>query len=151
LLRLLLRTNQNNEHSNGDCDFAYVELDEALARQLRARQKLFVGALKKDRESHVMQFWNASCRYFKRDDDDLEDFVGLLDVASDEGFVEVDAAGVPAKYFEDRGSDSLEQPTDCDFVVIDSRGFSWKCYPKYFDGVEITTDTLPHELLNKLL
>lgn len=151
MLRLLLRTHQNNEHSNGECDFAYVEIDEVLARQISARQQLFFAALKSDRHSYVIHFWNASCRYFKRDDDDLESFVELLDAVSDNGFVEVDVGGVPEKYFEDRGCDSPEQRTECDMLAVEERGFSWKCYPKYFDGVEISTETLPYELLNKLL
>ncbi len=151
MLRLLLRTSQNNEHSNGDCDFAYVEIDEAVARRIRARQKVFLKAKEKDPDSHVMHFWNASCRYFKRDDDDIESFVQLLDAAWEDSFVEVEEGGVPGKYFEDRGRDSLEQGTDCDLLVISERGFEWKCYPKYFDGVEVSTETLPYELLNQLL
>jgi hypothetical protein len=151
LLRLLLRTNQNNEHSNGECDFAYVEIDAAVARKIRARQKVFLKAKEKDSDSHVMQFWDASCRYFKRDEDDVETFVHLLDLAWEDSFVEVEPGAVPGKYFEDRGRDSLEQGTDCDLLLINEHGFEWKCYPKYFDGVEISTESLPYELLKKLL
>jgi hypothetical protein len=151
LLTLILRTNANNEHSNGDCDFAYVEIDEALARKVRARQELFSGVMEKDDDTHVLHFWDASCRYFKRDVDDVESFVTLLDGVSDGGFAQVEAAIVPEKYFEDRGSDSLEQRTEGDMLVIEERGFSWKCYPKYFDGVEIATDLVPYDVLKKVL
>lgn len=57
--KFILRAYSNDEHYNGDCDFAYVEIDRARARQILDRMDLLHETYLQDRELFKMYFWDS--------------------------------------------------------------------------------------------
>lgn len=126
-----LRTSSTNDNFNGDCDFARVDMSQALCAKILALH----GELVRMRESHPEMNILELCAYDYEAQwvsfgfDGADEISEQLDKGPD--FVierEVSAQGFPVdeKWF---------QRSECDRLVVTEYCIYWKCYPKHSDPV----------------
>lgn len=125
--RLILNTYSSNEHYNGDCDFAIVEVDPFLARKILSRHHAFLFARRQDENACLLEFHDHGPQYARHDDkydviENGEDFAELPESV--------------------KVSDDDLQRTECDRMCIDWDSVFWRCYPKHSD-VRIETRCIP--------
>ncbi len=63
-MHLILNAHSSNEHYNGDCDYALVELTPALVEQIRSRVALAREAGQKDNNLYELYFWGSTAEFF---------------------------------------------------------------------------------------
>lgn len=154
MIRLLLATWPNSPHTNGDYDFAYLELTEEVAKRVRLRQQLVKQVAERDSDTHKIEFADDSVRYFTRNmdletGDDAQLIEAMFDALQRSGCVEIEATALPAEYFKE--DTDLEHETDCPRMVVSTDGVSWAAYPTADESVEIETSSLPDHILQRLL
>lgn len=66
-MHIILNAHSSNEHFNGDCDYAVVELTPALAEQIRNRVALARQAAEQDSDLYEVYFWGSSAEFFDHD------------------------------------------------------------------------------------
>ena len=163
-MHLILNTHSSNEHYNGDCDYAVIELTPKLGKRIRSRVALARKARQHDSDLYELYFWGSTAKFFDHD---------ILDTCQDA----VAAAGGPdpdqaaldwLAEFEQReyavvpaGVDlnaHETQRTECDQVILRIASYSrrlefsvvWTVIPKHSD-VYVTTSELPIMAIRELL
>ena len=137
----LLRGSSNDENWNGDCDYVVVTVDKQIAQSIMARRKAFLALKKKDEALWEFFFWGAHMECMSYSGIELDkDQQALFD---DNGFLKLpDDYKVP----DDNGI-----RTECEQMCIREDGVSWHCYPKHAEGITITSEQLPYELIEEML
>jgi hypothetical protein len=59
-MHLILNVHRSNQHYNGDCDYAVVELTPALAKRIHSRVALARQAAKQDSDLFELYFWGSA-------------------------------------------------------------------------------------------
>ena len=158
---LILNAHSSNEHYNGDCDCALVELTPALAEQIRSRVALARQAGQQDNDLYELYFWGSTAEFY---DSKLID--ACAEAAASRGSEE--AASKWLSDFEDAGYAIVptgvdlaaheSQRIECSQVIIRCSPSSyrpefevcWTASPKHSD-VYVTTRDLPLKRLEELL
>ena len=163
-MHLILNTHSSNEHYNGDCDYAIVELTLALAERIRNRTALAGEARQHDSDLWELYFWGSTAEFFDHN---------IVDACQEA----IAAAGGPdpdqaardwLADFEGRDyavvPDGVNldvheaQRTECDQMIIQvspsplRMEFSiiWTATPKHSD-VDVTTSEMPLAVMEELL
>jgi hypothetical protein len=160
-MHLILNAHSSNEHYNGNCDYALVELTPALAEKIRSRVALARQVAKQDSNLYDVCFWGSMAEFF--DHNILESCLNAIS-----GSTSDDAARDWLADFEQQGYalvpagvdlDAHEaQRTECDQVIIRVASYShrlefsvvWTASPKYAD-LDVTTSELPLTAMEELL
>jgi len=163
-MHLILNAHSSNEHYNGDCDYAVVDLTRALAEQIRRRVALARQAGQQDNDLYELYFWGSTAEFFDYNIlDACHDAVAAAggsdpDQAAcdwlddfDQREYAVVPAGVDFKAHE-------AQRTECDQEIIRCSPSShhpefevaWTTIPKHSD-VYVTTCDLPLTAMEELL
>jgi hypothetical protein len=140
-MNYLLRASSNDENWNGDCDYVVVSIDKQIAQSIMARRKAFLALKKKDDALWEFFFWGAhfECMSYSGIELDKEQ-QALFD---DNGFLKLpDDFKVP----EHNGI-----RTECEQMGIREESVFWTCYPKHCDGITVTSEALPYELIEEML
>lgn len=135
-MKLLLNTHSTNEYSEG-CEYAFLDLDVALATLILERFERFETALTADSNLTEMAYYGAEAIFL--DGLGNEDLDALFDNGPD--FVETE--NITAENFED-----LAAPTECDRMVICRQEVYWNCYPKHCDW-QVETRPIPIDIVRK--
>lgn len=61
---LIFNTHSSNEHYNGDCDYAIVDLTPALAAQVRHRVAPARQAGQQDDDLNELYFWGSTAQFY---------------------------------------------------------------------------------------
>jgi len=137
----LLRGSSNDENWNGDCDYVVVTLTKQIAQSIMARRKAFLALKKKDKELWEFFFWGAHMECMSYSGIELDkDQQTLFD---DNGFLKL-----PDDY---KVSDDNGIRTECEQMGIREENVFWTCYPKHSEGITITSEALPYELIEEML
>jgi len=63
-MHIILNAHSSNEHYNGDCDYAIVDLTPALAEQIRRRVALARQAGQQDDDLYELYFWGSTAEFY---------------------------------------------------------------------------------------
>jgi hypothetical protein len=163
-MHLILNAHSSNQHYNGDCDYAVVELTPALAEQIRSRVALAGEARQHDSNLYELYFWGSTAEFFDHNIlDACQEAIAtagrrrrnkaarewLADFEGREYAVVPD--GVDLNAHE-------AQRTECDQMIIQvspsplRTEFSiiWTATPKHAD-LDVTTSELPLATMEELL
>ncbi|MEI8376776.1 MAG: hypothetical protein WCJ35_28510 [Planctomycetota bacterium] len=66
-MHLIINTHSSNDHYNGDCDCAIIELTPALAEQIRSRVALARKARQQDNDLYELYFWGSTAEFYGQD------------------------------------------------------------------------------------
>jgi hypothetical protein len=158
---LIFNTHSSNEHYNGDCDCALVELTPALAEQILGRVALARQAGQQDNDLCELYFWGSTAEFY---DSNLID--ACAEATAAHGSEE--AASKWLSNFEDAGYALV--PIGVDLAAHESQRIElsqmivrcspsshrpefevcWTASPKHSD-VYVTTRDLPLKRLEELL
>lgn len=164
-MHIILNTHSSNEHYNGDCDYAIIELTPALAERIRSRVALARQAGQQDNDLCELYFWGSTAEFYDHDIlDACQDAVAAAadgpdpdQVARDwlADFEEQEYAAVPDGVdFTARQA----QRTELDQMIVRCSPLShrpefeiaWTASPKN-SGVCVTTCNLPLTTMEDLL
>ena len=121
------------------CEYAFLDLDKALAKLILSRMVNFEALLKVEPALATMEYHGAEAIFL--DGLGNEDLDALFDNGQD--FVEVDEAKVTAENFED-----LTARTECDCMVVCHQEVYWNCYQKHCDW-QVETRPIPIDIVRK--
>jgi hypothetical protein len=124
--------------------FAHVEITPELARTILARSKAFRQLKEKDGAAYSMRYWDSSVEFFSSIDT-ME-----IDTWTDDLETEIMEKG--SKTFSEKPFEDDEEPerTECDQMIVDEDGVSWKCYAKHTD-IEWVTGEIPYSEIETLM
>lgn len=155
--KLILRTYSSDENYNGDCDFAYIEIDRERARRILERMDLLHETYCRDRELFKMHFWDwvDFFHYSNSEDDESGEIPEGFEERLPDSLLDEDAWTIMDPEFE--LPERLSERTECNFLVVCEFGtkdrpnqeIEWQCYPKHTD-VRITTTTLSRKLIEQI-
>ena len=160
-MHIILNVCSSNEHYNGDCDYAIVDLTPALAERIRRRVALARQAGEQDRDFWEMYFWGSTTEFY---DHKLLDACQDAVVAAARGSDPDQAARDWLADFEQReyavvpdGVDFAAhqaQRTEVDQMIVRRHqpdfAIAWTASPKHSD-VYVTTSELPLAVMETLL
>lgn len=147
-MRLILKTSSNNEHYDGDCHYAVVDIDDALRCEILKYREMWhklhedlCGPNRLISSLYKITFWSDAAMY-------LSDYEGLRfmsqselhDFDNDENVARLD------EQQELHLGDEPWQRTECDQLVVDDEHFYWTAIPKHSD-VAVSTYSLEYEWL----
>ncbi len=163
-MHLILNAHSSNEHYNGNCDYAIVELTPALVKRIHRRVAVARQAAKQDSDLYELYFWGSSAEFFDHN---------ILDACQE-------AVTTTGRRRRDRAArdwlDAFEgreyavvpdgvdlnaheaQRTECDQMIIrisrcsprEEFSIIWTASPKYAD-LDVTTSELPLAAMEELL
>jgi len=163
-MHLILNAHSSNEHYNGDCDYAIVELAPELTELIRSRVALARQAAKQDRDLYEIYFWGSSAEFFdhaildacqnavaaaggadpeQAASDWLVDFE-LREYAVVPDGVDLDAHEGQTTEYAQMIVQCSRYPRRTEFSVF------WTASPKYAD-LDVTTAELPLTVMDELL
>jgi len=164
-MHLIFNTHSSNEHYNGDCECAIIELTPALAEQIRCRVALARQARQQDSDLYELYFWGSTAEFYGQD---VIDACQEAVAAAARGRGRSKAARNWLAEFEQRdyavvpnGVDfNAHEPqrTECDQMILRVGPSShrleyavvWTTSPKHSD-VYVTTNELPLAVMEELL
>jgi len=135
-MKLLLNTHSTNENAEG-CEYAFLDLDKALAKLILSRMVNFEALLNVEPALATMEYHGAEAIFL--DGLGNED----LDALFDNGPNFVEAENITAENFED-----LTARTECDRMVVCRQEVYWNCYPKHCDW-QVETRPIPIDIVRK--
>jgi hypothetical protein len=136
-VKLLLNTHAIHEEFAESCEYAFLDLDKALAELILSRMASFEAMLDRDSALAGMEYHGAEAVFL--DGLGNEDLDALFDNGPD--FVETE--GITAENFED-----LAARTECDRMVVCRQEVYWNCYPKHCDW-QVETRPIPIDTVRK--
>jgi hypothetical protein len=162
---LIFNTHSSNDHYNGDCDYAIVDLTPALAEQIRRRVALARQAGQQDDDLNELYFWGGTAEFY---DCELIEACEEAVAAAAHGPDPDQAARDWLADFEQRGYAVV--PEGVDFAVHEAQRtevdqmtvrcspsshrpefeIAWTASPKHSD-VYVTTSELPLKAMEALL
>ena len=63
-MQIILNAHSSNEHYNGDCDYAVIDLTPELAEQIRNRVALARQARQQDNDLYELYFWGSPAEFY---------------------------------------------------------------------------------------
>ena len=123
--KLLIKTGKTNEHADG-MDFAVIDLTPQLAQEILSRKQSFDLLKLLDRQLDELVFTDYSPEWYDWSEELDEQFEDDPDAAH----VELEAVAFDTPHETQR--------TECDRMVLDQFGVTWRCYPKHCDWLVTT-------------
>ena len=135
---IVLQCWSSNEHHNGGCDLAVVDLSEDLIATTRERQAVFETIDNERKDVYSFQFWDASPGFFELSCPELERACASEDFQRNCWTILPNAISLP---------DSNCQRLDSCWVEHDTYGFQWRAMPKqanfYITTIGLKMQDLP--------
>lgn len=144
--KLILSTTSSNEHWNGDCDYAVVQVDNVLANKVWIRQRLFEKIKLADSNLYKMYFWDWDPAFFSPDIDKLDlgftdEFEKRLnDAGNGDIWTMPEAFEFPKEAFV---------KVECTQMIVREDGVAWVTIPKH-SSVYVTTVEVPYNMLKEV-
>ena len=164
-MHLIFNTQSSNEHYDGGCDYAIIELTPALAEQIRNRVAQARKASQQDSDLDELYFWDSTAEFYGQD---VLDTCQEAVAAAARGRGRSRAARNWLAEFEQReyavvpdGVDFTShepQRTELDQMILRvgpsshrlEYAIAWTTSPKHSD-VYVTTSELPIAVMEELL
>lgn len=143
--KLILSTTSSNEHWNGDCDYAVVQVDNVLANKVWIRQRLFEKIKLADSNLYKMYFWDWDPAFFspymyKLDPGFTDEFEKRLnDAGNGDIWTMPDTFEIPKEAFV---------KVECTQMIVREDGVAWVTIPKH-SSVYVTTVEIPYNMLKE--
>lgn len=122
-MKVLLNTHSTNEFAEG-CEFAFLDIDAALAHRILERSAIFDNLYAADSSLTEMRFYDCSPIFLSAIPNDEEGVIS--ETMADEEWIDTSIAVEDCENFAER--------TECDRMVITHTDVYWDCYPKHCDG-----------------
>lgn len=130
-------------HCTGDfTDFiGIVQLDKSDIHKVQLRNNAFVDACACSPDLYEMSYWDGSVEWYEVDSGlHKNDYSKLLSAITNN-----QSKILPSRFRMSKHS--TQARVECERMVVNERGFYWKCYPKHTDQ-RVTTDYVEWGMLS---
>lgn len=149
-MRLLLEV-CCGECGSSFCDYAIVEIDEIMARQIAVRHKILQELEEEDDQTSSIHFHNSAVTFYRLVAETSEDLQEILDKKDELGEDQVEIPDdLDLSFLTDLDDDGdhIHLSGNSDVLVIEPRCFYWIFHT---DEGDVTTTSISYNILSKLI
>jgi hypothetical protein len=138
---VVCNTTSSHEEYNGDCDYAVIEMNDAIKERILAFHKLFLEARAKCDSLYEMYFWDYTPDFYNCTLVDGGNTPWMDRVQTDEFAVE---RSIDLSHAKD-----ARQSVECEQLIIREDDFCWTAIPKH-SSIYVTTKSFKYEQLKDM-
>lgn len=154
-MKIVTRTYTSNEHWNGECDYALIDLTPELAKKIAMRRKLLLDIKERDPEISRIQFYDTSASFYERHYNESRpyppEFDEALELSDSDDYAEIPET-VDMSFLEkdrnDKGELIHDVKATADTLIIFEDTFGWI---SYMEGLDVESQFLSYNILSRVI